>query len=72
MQENMLNDMTKEHYRKHGRDGMMFKPPSIILGEVHKELSTKKIELNKEKVTEQAKKTLLSTDDVQMWLEHLE
>lgn len=61
-----------EHYRKHGRDGMMFKPPSKILGEVHKELSTKKIELNKEKVTELAKKTLLSTDDVQMWLEHLD
>lgn len=61
-----------EHYRKHGRDGMMFKPPSKILGEVHKELSTKKIELNKEKVTELAKKTLLSTDDIQMWLEHLD
>ena len=32
----------------------------------------KKVKLNKENIAELAKKTLLSTDDVQMWLEHLD
>ena len=61
-----------EHYKKHGRDGMMVKPPSKILGEVHKEFYTKKIKLNKENVAEPAKKTMLSTGDVQMWLQRLD
>ena len=50
----------------------MVKPPSKILGEVHKEFYTNKIKLNKENVAELGKKTLLSTDAVQMWLEHLD
>ena len=61
-----------EEYAQLSDKNRCFKPPSKILGEVHKELSTKKIKLNEEKVTELAKKTLLSTDDVQMWLEHLD
>lgn len=60
-----------EHYKKRGRDDDG-QAPSKILGEVHKEFYTKKIKLNKGNVAEVAKKTLLSTDDVQMWLEHLD
>ena len=46
------------HYRNYGREGMMAKPASKILGDAHKKLLV-------------VKKTLLPTDHVQMWLEHL-
>lgn len=35
-------------------------------------VTAKTIELNKGNITELPKKTLLSTDDAQMWLEHLD
>ena len=51
-------DDHRVHYRNYGREGMMAKPASKVLGDAHKKLLV-------------AKKTLLPTDHVQMWLEHL-
>ena len=59
------------HYRKHGKESMMFEPPSKILGEAHKKACKNKVELNEEQITALAKETLLPLEDVQMWLEHL-
>ena len=61
-----------EHYSKHGREGMMFKPPSKILGEVHKKLCADKTQPSEEFIIDLAKKTLLTTEDVRMWLKHLD
>ena len=60
------------HYRKHGREGMMVKPPSIIIADAHKMLCAKKMQRNKETITDLAKQTLLPMDHVRMWLEHLD
>ena len=43
-----------------------------MLGEAHKKLCMEKMQPNKETITDLAKKTLLSTDHVQMWLEHFD
>ena len=50
----------------------MVKPPSIIIADAHKMLCAKKMQRNKETITDLAKKTLLPMDHVRMWLEHLD
>lgn len=57
------------HYRNYGREGMIAKLPLKILGEAHKKRLVEKVKPN---ITDLAKKTLLPTDHVQMWLEHLD
>ncbi|CAB4038737.1 Chromatin modification-related YNG2 [Paramuricea clavata] len=58
------------HYKKHGTKGMMINPPSKILSEAHKTFGASKP--SEEQLIDLAKKTLLTTEHVNMWFEHLD
>lgn len=61
-----------ENYQEHGKKDMMSKPPSKIIGAAHKKFLKKKGKPSKKAITDLAKETLLSEEDVRMWLDHLD
>ena len=60
------------HYQKHGRAGMMFKPPSVVIVEKHRRATKQGKQLTSSEIKQLAKDVLLTEENVRMWLEHLE
>ena len=65
---------SEEHhdfYQPHGRQGMKIKPSSEVIAEARKKAERKGCNLSGKEKLALAKETLLTEEDVEMWLQHL-
>ena len=60
-----------DHYELHGTKGMIFKPPSVVIAEAHREAKKNKTTLSNQEIIALAKENLLKEEEVVMWLQHL-
>ena len=59
------------HYQAHETKGMMFKPPFLVVSEARMRAEREGRSLSSEDIVELAKETLLTEEEVQMWLQHV-
>jgi hypothetical protein len=59
------------HFRAHGKTGMESKPPSVVIREALNQAQSINHMLTDQEIVELARKTLLSVNEVSMWLDHL-
>ena len=60
-----------DFYQTQGRQGMKIKPPSVVISEALKKAQRKGCNLSGEEKLALAKETLLTEEDVEMWLQYL-
>lgn len=59
------------HYQTYGKMGMKIKPPSVVIAETYKKATKEGCGLSSGEIMSLAKETLLTEEDVKMWLHHL-
>ena len=60
-----------KHYKLHGKKEMQMKPPSVVITEANKDANDNGRNLSEDDKLNLAKKTLLTIEDVELWLKHI-
>ena len=60
-------DQHFSHYQKHGRAGMMFKPPSVVIAEKHRHAEKQGKQLTSSEIKQLSKDVLLTEEKMWLW-----